>query len=118
MGVVTDDCPFTWDSDSMTKTFVCPEKSCGKSFRRREHLRRHEFNHKDGDFTCARCAAHFRRRDLLGMFFSKMPAPAADSVLEIAMRSVTARRIPKLVEKALETWPHESDCGRTAMDEW
>lgn len=50
-----------------SKKFVCAEPSCGKAFARREHLHRHEFNHKDNDFTCPRCAAHFRRRDLLGM---------------------------------------------------
>ncbi|RVX72083.1 hypothetical protein B0A52_04681 [Exophiala mesophila] len=35
----------------------------------------------------------------------------------IVMCNVTARRTPKLVAKDLETWPPESDCGRTAMDE-
>jgi hypothetical protein len=45
--------------------FTCPEPSCWKSFAKREHLHRHQYNHKDRDLTCSRCAAHFRRRDLL-----------------------------------------------------
>ncbi|PQE14028.1 C2H2 zinc finger protein [Rutstroemia sp. NJR-2017a BBW] len=47
------------------KKFCCSFPSCGKSFSRSEHLHRHALNHKDGNHTCLRCRAHFRRRDLL-----------------------------------------------------
>ncbi|SZF06050.1 unnamed protein product [Blumeria hordei] len=47
------------------KRFVCNFIDCGKSFSRSEHLHRHALNHKEGDHTCERCLAHFRRRDLL-----------------------------------------------------
>lgn len=48
------------------KKFCCSFAGCGKSFSRSEHLHRHALNHKDGNHTCLRCRAHFRRRDLLG----------------------------------------------------
>jgi hypothetical protein len=48
------------------KKFCCSFPQCGKSFSRSEHLHRHALNHKDGNNTCLRCSAHFRRRDLLG----------------------------------------------------
>jgi Zinc finger, C2H2 type len=48
------------------KKFACSFPDCGKSFSRSEHLHRHALNHKDGNNTCLRCRAHFRRRDLLG----------------------------------------------------
>lgn len=48
------------------KKFGCHFPDCGKSFSRTEHLHRHALNHKDGNNTCLRCSAHFRRRDLLG----------------------------------------------------
>lgn len=55
------------NSDVPTKKkFGCSFPSCGKSFSRSEHLHRHALNHKDGNNTCLRCSAHFRRRDLLG----------------------------------------------------
>ncbi|KAJ8060839.1 hypothetical protein OCU04_009923 [Sclerotinia nivalis] len=47
------------------KKFCCSFAGCGKSFSRSEHLHRHALNHKDGNHTCLRCRAHFRRRDLL-----------------------------------------------------
>lgn len=49
------------------KKFACDFPNCGKSFSRSEHLHRHALNHRDGNNTCKRCSAHFRRRDLLGM---------------------------------------------------
>lgn len=52
------------------KKFSCTFPACGKSFSRSEHLHRHALNHKDGNNTCMRCSAHFRRRDLLGTFFN------------------------------------------------
>ncbi|KAH8805537.1 hypothetical protein F5884DRAFT_450170 [Xylogone sp. PMI_703] len=47
------------------KKFPCAHPGCGKSFSRSEHLHRHALNHQDGNSTCQRCSAHFRRRDLL-----------------------------------------------------
>ncbi|RFU31571.1 hypothetical protein B7463_g4787, partial [Scytalidium lignicola] len=47
------------------KKFPCAYPGCGKSFSRSEHLHRHALNHQDGNNTCQRCSAHFRRRDLL-----------------------------------------------------
>jgi hypothetical protein len=55
------------DSNTPAKKFKCTYPGCTKSFSRSEHLHRHALNHKDGDQTCVRCSAHFRRRDLLGM---------------------------------------------------
>lgn len=52
------------------KRFTCSFLGCNRSFARTEHLHRHGLNHKVGDSTCTRCAAHFRRRDLLGNHFS------------------------------------------------
>lgn len=52
--------------NGIKKKFACSHDGCGKSFSRSEHLHRHALNHKDGDNTCLRCSAHFRRRDLLG----------------------------------------------------
>ncbi|KAJ4288062.1 hypothetical protein N0V90_012079 [Kalmusia sp. IMI 367209] len=47
------------------KRFVCQNDGCGRSFTRAEHLQRHLLNHSTGEFTCSRCRAHFKRRDLL-----------------------------------------------------
>jgi len=48
------------------KRFVCSNEGCGRSFTRAEHLQRHLLNHSTGEYTCERCRAHFKRRDLLG----------------------------------------------------
>lgn len=55
------------NSNGIKKKFACTHDGCGKSFSRSEHLHRHALNHKDGNNTCQRCSAHFRRRDLLGL---------------------------------------------------
>ncbi|CAK7215361.1 hypothetical protein SBRCBS47491_002458 [Sporothrix bragantina] len=47
------------------KNFVCRRDGCNKRFTRDEHLQRHALNHTAGDYTCARCRAHFKRPDLL-----------------------------------------------------
>lgn len=44
----------------------CQFAGCNRSFTRHEHLQRHALNHADGDYTCDRCRAHFKRPDLLG----------------------------------------------------
>ena len=48
------------------RRFVCHNDGCGRSFTRAEHLQRHLLNHSTGEYTCDRCRAHFKRRDLLG----------------------------------------------------
>ncbi|KAF2465101.1 uncharacterized protein BDR25DRAFT_380184 [Lindgomyces ingoldianus] len=47
------------------RRFTCEKEGCGRSFTRAEHLQRHLLNHSTGDHTCARCRAHFKRKDLL-----------------------------------------------------
>ncbi|KAF2847601.1 hypothetical protein T440DRAFT_456029 [Plenodomus tracheiphilus IPT5] len=47
------------------KKFVCSHDGCGRAFTRAEHLQRHLLNHSTGEYTCGRCRAHFKRRDLL-----------------------------------------------------
>jgi hypothetical protein len=49
-----------------TKKFTCENNGCGRTFTRAEHLQRHLLNHSNGEYTCDRCRAHFKRRDLLG----------------------------------------------------
>ncbi|KAI1373300.1 fungal-specific transcription factor domain-containing protein [Hypoxylon crocopeplum] len=53
------------DGDGTRRLFTCTYNGCGKSFSRSEHLHRHQKNHTDGDATCPRCRAHFKRQDLL-----------------------------------------------------
>jgi hypothetical protein len=48
------------------KKFICQNDGCGRTFTRAEHLQRHLLNHSNGEYTCDRCRAHFKRRDLLG----------------------------------------------------
>jgi hypothetical protein len=48
------------------KKFTCEHNGCGRTFTRAEHLQRHLLNHSSGDYTCDRCRAHFKRKDLLG----------------------------------------------------
>ncbi|EME81725.1 uncharacterized protein MYCFIDRAFT_50372 [Pseudocercospora fijiensis CIRAD86] len=45
--------------------WVCDAEGCGRSFSRHEHLQRHVLNHAEGEHTCERCRAHFKRPDLL-----------------------------------------------------
>ncbi|KAK2129095.1 fungal-specific transcription factor domain-containing protein [Fusarium oxysporum II5] len=47
------------------KRHQCPKPGCGKSFSRPSHLARHALNHSAVEFECHRCAASFKRRDLL-----------------------------------------------------
>ncbi|KAI2619142.1 fungal-specific transcription factor domain-containing protein [Hypoxylon sp. NC1633] len=53
------------NGDGTRPSFTCTQDGCGKSFSRSEHLHRHQKNHTDGDATCPRCRAHFKRQDLL-----------------------------------------------------
>lgn len=52
-------------SATAEKRFICTFNDCNRAFTRQEHLTRHSQNHLGGDFTCERCRAHFKRRDLL-----------------------------------------------------
>ncbi|KAI0012442.1 fungal-specific transcription factor domain-containing protein [Xylariaceae sp. FL0662B] len=53
------------DGEAARRRFTCTHEGCGRSFSRSEHLHRHQKNHTDGDATCPRCRAHFKRQDLL-----------------------------------------------------
>ncbi|KAI1099657.1 fungal-specific transcription factor domain-containing protein [Jackrogersella minutella] len=59
------------DADGTRRLFICNHDGCGKSFSRSEHLHRHEKNHTDGNATCPRCRAHFKRQDLLERHMSR-----------------------------------------------
>ncbi|KAI2472489.1 fungal-specific transcription factor domain-containing protein [Annulohypoxylon bovei var. microspora] len=59
------------DGDGTRRLFTCSQDGCGKSFSRSEHLHRHQKNHTDGDATCPRCRAHFKRQDLLERHMSR-----------------------------------------------
>ncbi|KAI0889502.1 fungal-specific transcription factor domain-containing protein [Annulohypoxylon maeteangense] len=59
------------DGDGTRRLFTCTQDGCGKSFSRSEHLHRHQKNHIDGDATCPRCRAHFKRQDLLERHMSR-----------------------------------------------
>ena len=49
-----------------TKAFVCPLFSCGRMFKRMEHLRRHLRTHTmERPFQCSRCKKRFSRSDNL-----------------------------------------------------
>ncbi|ORY59674.1 fungal-specific transcription factor domain-containing protein [Pseudomassariella vexata] len=50
---------------SAKRMFPCTFDGCDRSFTRSEHLHRHSLNHTDGQATCPRCRAHFKRKDLL-----------------------------------------------------
>ncbi|KAI0641047.1 hypothetical protein C8Q79DRAFT_920436, partial [Trametes meyenii] len=49
-----------------TKAFVCPLFSCGRMFKRMEHLRRHLRTHTlERPFQCEQCQKRFSRSDNL-----------------------------------------------------
>lgn len=60
-----------WGAESMlgaprTKAFVCPLFSCGRMFKRMEHLKRHLRTHTlERPFQCERCQKRFSRSDNL-----------------------------------------------------
>lgn len=63
-----------------TKAFVCPLFSCGRMFRRAEHLRRHLRTHTlERPFACARCGKRFSRSDNLGQHVRTHGPEAADA---------------------------------------
>ncbi|KAJ7745920.1 hypothetical protein DFH07DRAFT_710211, partial [Mycena maculata] len=48
------------------KAFICPLFSCGRLFKRMEHLRRHLRTHTmERPFACPRCSKRFSRSDNL-----------------------------------------------------
>ncbi|KAF9050888.1 STE-domain-containing protein [Hymenopellis radicata] len=54
-------------SGAKTKVFVCPLLSCGRMFKRMEHLKRHLRTHTmERPFVCDKCGKKFSRSDNLG----------------------------------------------------
>jgi len=62
----------------LEKRFICDHEGCDRRFTRHEHLQRHYQNHTGSDFTCDRCRAHFKRRDLLDRHRSRHEAKDAE----------------------------------------
>lgn len=53
-------------SDGKVRAFVCPLYSCGRLFKRMEHLKRHMRTHTmERPFLCSRCGKRFSRGDNL-----------------------------------------------------
>src|SRR5258707_8288782 len=53
-------------SDGKVRAFVCPLYSCGRLFKRMEHLKRHMRTHTmERPFLCPRCGKRFSRSDNL-----------------------------------------------------
>lgn len=56
----------TVSSDGKVRAFVCPLYSCGRLFKRMEHLKRHMRTHTmERPFRCSRCGKRFSRSDNL-----------------------------------------------------
>ncbi|KAK0433740.1 STE like transcription factor-domain-containing protein [Armillaria borealis] len=70
MNITTPPMPTTSGSSSSgpkTKVFVCPLLSCGRMFKRMEHLKRHLRTHTmERPFVCDKCGKRFSRSDNLG----------------------------------------------------
>lgn len=55
--------------DSPAKTFTCPVPSCGRLFKRLEHLKRHVRTHtQERPYVCGICAKKFSRSDNLAQY--------------------------------------------------
>jgi len=55
--------------DSPAKTFTCPVKSCGRLFKRLEHLKRHVRTHtQERPYVCNICGKKFSRSDNLAQY--------------------------------------------------
>lgn len=53
-------------SDGKVRAFICPLYSCGRLFKRMEHLKRHMRTHTmERPFRCSRCGKRFSRSDNL-----------------------------------------------------
>ncbi|KAJ7605818.1 STE-12 alpha [Roridomyces roridus] len=58
--------PAAGGSELKTKAFICPLFSCGRLFKRMEHLRRHLRTHTmERPFACPKCSKRFSRSDNL-----------------------------------------------------
>ncbi|KAJ7749611.1 STE12-like C2H2 type Zn-finger transcription factor [Mycena metata] len=58
--------PYAPPGELKTKAFICPLFSCGRLFKRMEHLRRHLRTHTmERPFACPRCSKRFSRSDNL-----------------------------------------------------
>lgn len=65
--------------DGSGKTHLCPLLSCGKTFKRMEHLKRHLRTHTmERPFVCPRCRKRFSRSDNLGQHLRVHEREAAD----------------------------------------
>src|SRR5579871_3886292 len=59
--------------DSPAKTFTCPVKSCGRLFKRLEHLKRHVRTHtQERPYVCNMCGKKFSRSDNLAQYILLM----------------------------------------------
>ena len=59
--------------DSPAKTFTCPVKSCGRLFKRLEHLKRHVRTHtQERPYVCNVCGKKFSRSDNLAQYILLM----------------------------------------------
>ncbi|KAI0742540.1 hypothetical protein C8Q80DRAFT_1273186 [Daedaleopsis nitida] len=97
--------PQGWSAEGMlgvgaparTKAFVCPLFSCGRMFKRMEHLKRHLRTHTlERPFQCERCKKRFSRSDNLAQHVrthdrrvaaaaSGLPAPEGEQEAEEEM---------------------------------
>ena len=65
---------------------VCP--ACSKSYKRPEHLRRHQLSHStDRPYKCALCRSTFQRSDVLKRHLQTCDSPADDPVSSSEPRS-------------------------------
>ncbi|KAF5250681.1 hypothetical protein FANTH_4124 [Fusarium anthophilum] len=88
----------------VAKRHQCPKPGCGKSFSRPSHLARHALNHSAVEFECPRCAASFKRRDLLGSHES-----AIDNSQQTIERSTS-------FDEGTSTEPHEGVLNTDGFD--
>ncbi|KAI0776690.1 hypothetical protein BD413DRAFT_468800 [Trametes elegans] len=74
-----------------TKAFVCPLFSCGRMFKRMEHLRRHLRTHTlERPFQCEQCQKRFSRSDNLAQHVRTHDRRAASAAAGFAAASAAA----------------------------
>ncbi|KAH9943658.1 STE like transcription factor-domain-containing protein [Amylocystis lapponica] len=67
-----------------TKAFVCPLFSCGRMFKRMEHLKRHLRTHTlERPYQCTRCKKRFSRSDNLTQHFRTHEGVGADGAVMV-----------------------------------
>ncbi|KAH7003130.1 hypothetical protein EDB82DRAFT_482650 [Fusarium venenatum] len=70
----------TTDTNNRSSAEPTPSRHvchCGKSFIRKEHLRRHQATHGERNFICPMCQRSFTRNDLLRRHLSRHDMPTA-----------------------------------------